>query len=501
MEKEPEADLLIIGGGINGAGIARDAAGRGLKVWLCEQGDLAGATSSASSKLIHGGLRYLEYYQFRFVREALAEREILLGIAPHIIRPASFILPLSSGSRSAFVIGAGLLLYDWLARSKRLPRSRRLNLRKVPEGRPLQSEFTTGFAYSDCRVDDSRLVVLNALDAQERGAVIHTRTKAIEARRENLHWRVTLLDLRKKVMKMVIARALVNGAGPWAGTVLSNIHGRDESRKLRLVKGSHIIVPSFYEGAHCYVLQNDDRRIIFVMPYETDFCLIGTTEVPFEGDPATAETSTGETAYLCDVVSRYFRKPLYPRDVIKSFAGVRPLAEDGAASASAASRDYALMLDAPKGQAPLLSVLGGKITTYRRLAEDALTHLAPTLGPFGESWTATTALPGSDIAAGDYESFLKLFKAQHPWLSPTLAGRLAGAYGTRAAIILKGAKSEKDLGHAFGADLFQAEVDYLIEQELAQTAEDILWRRTKLALRLSQQEVEALSVYVERRTA
>ncbi|MCL2453408.1 MAG: glycerol-3-phosphate dehydrogenase, partial [Alphaproteobacteria bacterium] len=331
--------------------------------------------------------------------------------------------------------------------------------------------------------------------------VIRTRTKAIEARRENLHWRVTLLDLRKKVMKMVIARALVNGAGPWAGTVLSNIHGRDESHKLRLVKGSHIIVPSFYEGAHCYVLQNDDRRIIFVMPYETDFCLIGTTEVPFEGDPATAETSTGETAYLCDVVSRYFRKPLYPRDVIKSFAGVRPLAEDGAASASAASRDYALMLDAPKGQAPLLSVLGGKITTYRRLAEDALTHLAPTLGPFGESWTATTALPGSDITAGDYESFLKLFKAQHPWLSPTLAGRLTGAYGTRAAIILKGAKSEKDLGHAFGADLFQAEVDYLIEQEFAQTAEDILWRRTKLALCLSQQEVEALSVYVERRTA
>ena len=312
MKTEKNVDLLIIGGGVNGAGIARDAAGRGLSVMLCEQGDLAGATSSASSKLIHGGLRYLEYYQFRFVREALLEREVLLGIAPHIVWPARFILPHDKGLRPAFVIEAGLFLYDWLARRNRLGRSRRLDLRAAKEGAPLKDHLTTGFAYSDCRVDDARLVVLNAVDARERGASIRTRTRCVSAKREQGAWRATLLDMRAAATTIVTARALVNAAGPWAAEVLSGVIGHDAGKKLRLVKGSHIIVPRIYEGDQSYVLQNEDRRVIFVMPYETDYSLIGTTEIPFEGDPSKARISADEIVYLCAAVSRYFRKPFEP---------------------------------------------------------------------------------------------------------------------------------------------------------------------------------------------
>src|ERR1700730_16749506 len=388
MEKQINVDLLVIGGGVNGAGIARDAAGRGLAVMLCEQGDLAGATSSASSKLIHGGLRYLEYFRFRFVREALREREVLLGIAPHIVWPARFILPHDKGVRPALVIEAGLFLYDWLARRNRLGRSRRLDLRTAKEGGPFNGHLTTAFAYADCRVDDARLVVLNAVDARERGASIRTRTRCVSAKREQGMWQATLLDMREAATTIVTARALVNAAGPWAAEVLSGVIGHDADKRLRLVKGSHIVVPRIYEGDHSYVLQNEDRRVIFVMPFEVDYTLIGTTEIPFEGDPSHAKISADEIIYLCASVSRYFRETLSPRDTVESFSGVRPLYDDGPKNASAATRAYVLDLDAREGGAPLLSVFGGKITTYRRLAEDAIDRLAPYLNPpRAEHWT------------------------------------------------------------------------------------------------------------------
>src|ERR1700732_5215514 len=408
MTKEKNVDLLVIGGGVNGAGIARDAAGRGLAVMLCEQGDLAGATSSASSKLIHGGLRYLETYQFRFVREALLEREVLLGIAPHIVWPASFILPHAKGLRPVVVIEAGLFLYDWLAWRNRLGGSRRLDLRTAKEGAPLKDHLTTGFAYSDCRVDDARLVVLNAVDARERGAFIRTGTRCVSAQREQGMWHATLLDMRAAATTIVTARALVNAAGPWAAEVLSGVIGHDAGKKLRLVKGSHIVVPRIYEGDHSYVLQNEDRRVIFVMPFEIDNSLIGTTEIPFAGDPLKARISADETLYLCAAVSRYFRKPLDPRDIVDTFSGVRPLYDDGAKNASAATRDFVLDLDAPAGNAPLLSVFGGKITTYRRLAEGAIERLASHLKPpRAERWTATAPLPGGAMEGGDFDRFLR----------------------------------------------------------------------------------------------
>jgi glycerol-3-phosphate dehydrogenase len=500
MEKQINVDLLVIGGGVNGAGIARDAAGRGLAVILCEQGDLAGATSSASSKLIHGGLRYLEYYQFRFVREALEEREVLLGIAPHIVWPARFILPHDKGLRPAFVIEAGLFLYDWLARRNRLGRSCRLDLRTAKEGAPLKDHLTTGFAYSDCRVDDARLVVLNAVDAREHGADIRTRTRCVSAKRENGMWQATLLDMREAATTIVTARALVNAAGPWAAEVLTGVIGRDAGRKPRLVKGSHIIVPRICEGDQNYVLQNEDRRVIFVMPYEMDYSLIGTTEIPFEGDPSKARISAEEISYLCAAVSRYFRKPLDPHDAVEWFSGVRPLYDDGAKNASAAMRDYVLDLDAPDGSAPLLSIFGGKITTYRRLAEDAIEKLAPYLKPpCARRWTATAPLPGGDMEDGDFDRFLRALRGKYPWLDAATVARLARAYGTRVEMIFSKARSADDLGVEFGAGLFQTEIDYLIGQEFALTAEDILWRRSKQGLHLSPVERARLGAYVDER--
>jgi glycerol-3-phosphate dehydrogenase len=500
MEKQINVDLLVIGGGVNGAGIARDAAGRGLAVMLCEQGDLAGATSSASSKLIHGGLRYLEYYRFGFVREALREREVLLGIAPHIVWSARFILPHDKGLRPALVIEAGLFLYDWLARRNRLGRSRRLDLRAAKEGAPLKDHLTTGFAYSDCRVDDARLVVLNAVDAREHGASIRTRTRCVSAKREQGTWRATLLDMRVAATTIVTARALVNAAGPWAAEVLSAVIGHDAGKKLRLVKGSHIIVPRIYEGDHCYVLQNEDRRVIFVMPYEMDYSLIGTTEIPFEGDPSNATISAEEIGYLCAAVSRYFRKSLSPLDAVECFSGVRPLYDDGAKNASAATREYVLDLHAPEDSAPLLSVFGGKITTYRRLAEDALELLLPHLKPSdAPRWTATAPLPGGDMEGGDFDRFLRTLCSKYPWLDAATVVRLARAYGTRAERILVKAGGACDLGVDFGAGLFQVEIDYLIGQEFALTAEDILWRRSKRGLHLSPVERARVSAYVDER--
>ncbi len=477
-------DLLIIGGGVNGAGIARDAAGRGLSVTLCEQGDLAGATSSASSKLIHGGLRYLEHYEFRLVREALQEREVLLGIAPHIAWPMRFVLPHAPEQRPAWLVRLGLFLYDHIGGRRSLPGTTRLDLRRAPEGRPIQAGFRTAFAYSDCWVDDARLVVLNAVDARARGAAIHTRTRCVSARREDGVWRAVLQDVRTGEARAVTARALVNAAGPWVADVLNARAGLNSSKRPRLIKGSHIVVDRLYDGPQAYLLQNTDKRVIFVIPYQDRFSLIGTTDVPFDADPGRVVISPEETDYLCAAASRYLRQPVTPGQVVHSYAGVRPLFDDAAANASAVTRDYVLDLDHAGGQAPILSVFGGKITTYRRLAEHALDQLLPHVpAPRPAAWTGGTPLPGGDLPA-PFEHFAAGFKVEHPWLPEATAHRMLRAYGTLATQIVGGARSLAGLGADLGAGLSEAELDYLVREEWAQEVDDVLWRRTKLGLEL-----------------
>ncbi|MHB1303603.1 MAG: glycerol-3-phosphate dehydrogenase [Acidiphilium sp.] len=474
-------DLLIVGGGINGAGIARDAAGRGLSVLLVEQDDLAAHTSSASTKLIHGGLRYLEYYEFRLVREALMERERLLGIAPHIIWPLEFVLPHSTEQRPAWMIRAGLFLYDHLASRRRLPASHAVSFPPHPAARALKPEYRRGFTYADCWVEDSRLVVLNALDAAEHGADVRTRTKLLSARRENALWQAELEDRITGRREIVTARALVNAAGPWVGEVLGARLGRDTQKTVRMVKGSHLIVRRQYEGEYAFILQNPDKRIVFAIPYERDFTLIGTTDIPYDGDPSAVAITPDETAYLCESVSRYFRAPVTPEDVVRSYSGVRPLYDDHAANASAVTRDYVLDIEGGDGTPPVLSVFGGKITTYRRLAEHALEKLLPAMGrPVGTPWTANAALPGGDMA--DFETFLRDLGANRPDLPAPLLRRLARAYGTRATRILGDAATMADLGTDLGGGLTEAELAYLAAHEWAREAEDVLWRRSKLAL-------------------
>ncbi|HEY5597848.1 MAG TPA: glycerol-3-phosphate dehydrogenase, partial [Kiloniellales bacterium] len=427
------ADLLVIGGGINGVGIARDAAGRGLSVVLCEQDDLASATSSASTKLIHGGLRYLETYEFRLVREALIEREVLLRAAPHIIWPLTFVLPHNTGLRPAWMVRIGLFLYDHLGGRKLLPGSYGIDLRGHPAGAPLRRTFGKAFCYSDCWVEDARLVVLNAMDARDRGAEILPRTRCTGARRSNGLWRVTLEPAAGGPARHVAARALVNAAGPWVSDVLATVAGANRRGRLRLVKGSHIVVPRLSDGEQAYVLQNDDRRIVFVIPYERDFSLIGTTDVPFAGDPGQVRISDEETAYLCAAVNRYFTKPVTPEQVVWTYSGVRPLYDDEHENASAVTRDYVFDLDLGGGdangdRAPLLSIFGGKITTYRKLAEHALEKLLPRLGSSAPAWTQTAALPGGDIADADFAAFLAAFRADRSWLPEGQARRYARAY-------------------------------------------------------------------------
>ncbi len=481
-------DLLIIGGGINGCGIARDAAGRGLSVCLVEQHDLAGHTSSASTKLIHGGLRYLEYYEFRLVREALAERERLLAIAPHIVWPMRFVLPHSADQRPAWLLRTGLFLYDHIGGRRTLPGSRGLRFDGTGLGCGLKPGIARGFAYSDCWVEDSRLVVLNAQDAAERGASIRTRTRLVSARRasgpDGPVWHATIADTETGAQEPLVARRIVNAAGPWVGDVLAGALGRNGGARTRLVKGSHIVVPKLYQGAHAYLLQNPDKRVIFVIPYERDFSLIGTTDLPWESDPTQVAISTAETEYLCAAVTRWLTRPVTPADVVWSYAGVRPLHDDGAENASAVTRDYVLDLDDPQDAAPALSIFGGKITTYRRLAEAALTKL----GIPGPSWTGAAPLPGGDIPGGDFEHFVADLTAAYPGLPPALLHRLARAYGTRATRLLGAAKTMEDLGQDYGAGLTRAEIDYLRAQEFARTAEDILWRRSKLGLHIGKEK-------------
>lgn len=481
-----ETDLLVVGGGINGTGIARDAVGRGLSVVLCEAGDLARATSSASSKLIHGGLRYLEYCEFRLVREALTEREILLRAAPHIIWPLRFVLPHNPGLRPAWMIRLGLFLYDHLGGRKLLPASEGIRLRRHRYGKGTKAALDKAFVYSDCWVQDARLVVLNALDAQERGAKIHTRTKLIDARRAGGRW-IARLEREDGSRVEVAAKALVNAGGPWVSEILNSRLGQNTDKRVRLIKGSHIVVPKLHDGDQAFILQNADRRIVFVIPYEGDYSLIGTTDHDFTGDASKVAISPEETEYLCAIANAHFEKQISARDVVWSYSGVRPLYDDASANASAVTRDYTLDLDAPAGEAPLLSVFGGKITTYRCLALEAVDKLLPALGKplnsgLGENWTAREPLPGGDIPKADFEGFLRQLAAEYPFLPTALAHRYGRAYGTRARKLLGAAKSLADLGQDFGEGVYEAELRYLRDVEWARSAEDVLWRRSKLGL-------------------
>lgn len=492
-----EFDLLVVGGGVNGAGVARDAAGRGLSVLLVEQNDLASATSSASTKLVHGGLRYLEYYEFKLVREALEERETLLAMAPHIIWPLRFVLPHAHATRPAWLVRLGLFLYDHLGGRRRLPGSRGLKLKGAPEGVALRPQYRKAFAYSDCWVDDARLVTLNAMDAHARGAVIQTRTKLVSARRVGAAWEARLKP-QDGPEHTVRARAIVNAAGPWVSDVLSGALGVSTGSGTRLIKGSHIVVPRLFEGEHAYMLQNPDRRIVFAIPYEDRFTLVGTTDVAWDAPPGPARITAEEVDYLCESINRYFARPITARDVTWSYAGVRPLFDDNADSASAVTRDYVLEVDAPQGQAPVLSVFGGKITTYRHLADQAMNRLGPFFPDAGPSWTRGAVLPGGDLPELDRAALARALRAEFPFLPDDLALRLARSYGTRTRRILANARSLADLGEDFGAGLHAAEVDYLVAEEWARTAEDVLYRRGKLGLHIPPEGAARLEAYLDR---
>jgi glycerol-3-phosphate dehydrogenase len=488
-----DTDILVVGGGVNGAGIARDAAGRGLSVVLCEQDDLASHASSASTKLIHGGLRYLEQYEFRLVAKALAEREVILRLAPHIAWPMLFVLPHQSHLRPAWMIRLGLLLYDSLGAGHRtLADSHAVDLHHHVSGVPLKETFLRGFVYSDGWVQDARLVVLNAMDAARRGADIRVRTRCESAHVEAGMWKVQLRDADGRLQRLR-ARALVNACGPWAGRFLGEELGRQQHPKMRLVKGSHIVLPRLFEHDYAYIFQQPDRRIVFAIPYEGDYTLVGTTDVDFPGDPATVCIEKEETRYLCDAVNRYFRKPVQPHDVVWSYSGVRPLLDEGG-DASSASRDYRIELDTEQG-APLLNVFGGKITTYRRLGEEAVDLLVEALDPGQPAWTACgDPLPGGDFV--DAERLLAAWSQRWPWVPVGLARRWLRHYGTCTVTLLGDARALHDLGQHFGAELYQAEVDYLIRHEWARASEDILWRRTKLGLRMSDVERACLQAYM-----
>jgi glycerol-3-phosphate dehydrogenase len=488
-------DIAIIGGGINGTGIARDAAGRGLSVVLVEQADLAGGTSSVSTKLIHGGLRYLENYEFRLVREALKEREVLLQAAPHIIRPMRFVLPHHAGLRPWWMLRFGLFLYDHLGGRRILPGTRVVNLRQDSAGEPLKPEFVKAFEYSDCWVDDARLVVDNAVDAAERGAGIRVRTRCATAERRGKSWRLVLEERARGVTSEIEARALVNAAGPWMHSLGSGLRP-EETAHVRLVQGSHIVVRKLFDHDRSYIFQNSDGRVCFVIPYEGDFTLIGTTDRDYEGDPGDVVITRGEIEYLCAAASAYLRQGVQPSDVVWSYSGVRPLYDAGAAKAQEATRDYVLKVDAPNGAAPLLKVFGGKITTYRKLAEDGLAMLAPQFPGRGGPWTAEARLPGGDMAWDGADELAQRLATAFPFLRDDHLRRLVRTYGTRAHQVLGDARSADDLGQLFGCDLTERELRYLMEREWASTAEDVLWRRTKLGLRVTPTEAARLEAWM-----
>jgi glycerol-3-phosphate dehydrogenase len=491
-------DLAIIGGGVNGCGVARDAAGRGNSVFLCEMNDLASGTSSWSTKLVHGGLRYLEYYEFHLVREALIEREILWRIAPHIIRPLRFVLPHHDGLRPAWLLRLGLFLYDHIGGRHLLPPTRSVDLRTDEVGKPLvANRYTKGFEYSDCFVDDARLVVLTARDAADRGAEIRTRTRAVEIKPQDGIWHVTVENASTRARETIRARVLVNAGGPWVEQVLALGSGVNARAKVRLVQGSHIVVRKLYDHGRAYMFQNGDGRIVFVIPYQDDFTLIGTTDRDYEGDPAKVKASSEEIEYLCKSVDEYLAKPISPQDVVWAYSGVRPLYDDGASEAKSATREYVFELDTPGG-APLLSIYGGKITTHRRLAEEALEKLASYLkgNKAGEGWTGKAPLPGGDMEVTGIAELSAQLQRRYPFLEAANANRFAHAYGTRAVKVLGDAKSADDLGRWFGAGLTEAEINYLMSTEWARTTEDVIWRRSKLGLRLTPSEMAALDAWM-----
>jgi glycerol-3-phosphate dehydrogenase len=493
-------DLAIIGGGINGCGIARDAVGRGLSVFLCEMADLASGTSSRSTKLIHGGLRYLEHFNFRLVRESLIEREVLWRIAPHIVRPMRFVLPHRSGLRPAWMLRVGLFLYDNLGGRQALPGTHVIDLASDTAGASLKpGVFATGFEYSDCWVDDARLVMLNARDAADRGAVIRVGTCAVSAVRDGALWHMTVQDIATGQQETIVARGLINAAGPWVEEVLRARLNKSARGHVRLVEGAHIVVPKLFDHDRAYLFQNPDGRVVFAIPYEGDFTLIGTTDRDYVGDPAATRATPEEIAYLCDTARAAFAKPITPADVVWTYSGVRPLFDDGASDAKSASRDYVLELDAADGAAPLLSIIGGKITTYRKLAEAALEQVTPLL-PAGTGlapgWTGTAPLPGGEFDIEEVGSLAARLSRSFPFLGEAHTLRLVHAYGTRAWIILGKAKSMQDLGHHFGATLTEAEVRYLIEHEWARSTEDVLWRRSKLGLQVKESETAALDAWM-----
>ena len=488
-------DLAIIGGGINGCGIARDAAGRGWRVYVCDRSDLGSGTSGASTKLIHGGLRYLEHYKFRLVREALLEREVLWRIAPHIIWPLRFVLPHHRRLRPAWLLRLGLFVYDHLGGRKKLPPACSLDLRTDPAGMVLKPAFTRGFAYSDCWVEDSRLVVLNARDAADRGATIAPRTACVSAERVDGIWTVGLQDGVTGRHRSIRAAALINAAGPWVGAVAGSVIRANVPAPVRLVQGSHIVVRRLYEHASCYIFQNADGRIFFVIPYERDFTLIGTTDADFTGDPSSVRASVDEIDYLCQSTSAYLRQPVTPDMVVWSYSGVRSLYDDGSSAPQQATRDYVLKLDAASGEAPLLSVFGGKITTYRRLAEAALAMLRPYLPERldqAAGWTGQVCLPGGDFPMDGFDEQVAIEAGRYPFVPAAMLRRLVRAYGTRISRVMQGATCLADLGRVFGADLTEAELRYLVDAEWARTAADVVWRRSKLGLRLSPDQISAI---------
>jgi glycerol-3-phosphate dehydrogenase len=493
-------DLAVIGGGINGAGIARDAAGRGAKVILLERGDLARGTSSASTKLIHGGLRYLEYYEFKLVRESLMERERLWAIAPHIIWPMRFVLPYQKGIRPRWLVRLGLFLYDHIGGRKRLPTTRSVNLKTEPAGAPLLAGFTSGFEYSDCWVDDARLVALNALDAAERGAEIRTGAEVTHLERRGDLWHVEVAG-----QAAIKARAIANAAGPAVLDLLARTtgHSSNAGERIRLVRGSHIVVAKMFDTPQAYFCQNADGRIFFAIPYEDDFTLIGTTDADHHGPLDNITATAEEIAYICASAGAYFKQKLTPTDVIYSYAGVRPLVDDGSGKPEAASRGYHFDVDASAdGKAPILSVFGGKITTFRHLAESAVAELSTYLPILaGKSWTASQALPGGDFAMDGATALGRALAVDYPFIEPHIIKRLVRSYGTRARSWLGTAKLAGDLGQDFGHGLFEAEVNYLMAQEWARSADDILWRRSKLGLRFSTDERAALQRYISSKPA
>ena len=485
-------DIFIIGGGINGCGIARDAAGRGYSVGLCEKKDLAAGTSSWSTKLIHGGLRYLEHYEFRLVREALIEREKLWAMAPHIIWPLRFVLPHHKGLRPAWLLRLGLFLYDNIGGRKLLPSTKTLDLSRDSAGEPLLDEYTKGFEYSDCWVQDARLTVLNARDAADRGADVRVGWECTRLERIDDLWSLTLRDTDTGVTQQVAAKLVVNASGPWVDRVLRQAKGDNAAKNVRLVQGSHIIVKKLYDHDRCYIFQNTDKRIFFAIPYEQDFTLIGTTDRDFDADLDDFGISEEETDYLLKSTGAYFKQSLTRDDIVWTYSGVRPLFDDGASAAQEATRDYVLKVDGTEAEAPLINIFGGKITTYRKLAEGVLDKIEERLGHVGSPWTASKPLPGGDFPAEGAGRLLQNLEAAYPEIPQRLLSRFVRHYGTDSFTILDQAKLPHDLGICFGGDLYEAEVRHLMDQEWARRAEDVLWRRTKMGLKLSKDEGEFL---------